>query len=333
MGHGKVVNGPALHARIGDAASPRRTHSRFLTLPKEDWFTMCHLALMNTGALQVLGQPGLVDLLTALERGQKGHGTGVAALWQETARVTLRKGMALTTVQAARHLVTFGQAEADWLLYHTRRTNCGRTGAPHCQPFQAGKLTLAHHGQDGTWAPLASHLGLTASEFITQMWGRVPLPLEALMEVHGVFLGFRGAFPFVVKTSPLLDLVLAVNREAHALLFVSHLPQDCRERFDEIIDLGRFLWLGVAPLDLNLLPRREPSSSSNRQVASPRQTPPPAFSAQDGPAAGERTGAERARITPADLRAFLANVKARKEDPIPASSARSTCPPSADPTV
>jgi hypothetical protein len=294
---------------------------------------MCHLALMNTGALQVLGQPGLADLLTALERGQKGHGTGVAALWQETARVSICKGIALTAVQAAGHLVTFGQADADWLLYSTDRTNGGRTGAPRCQPFQAGQLTLAHHGQDGTWARLASHLGLTASEFITQMWGRVPLPLEALMEVHGVFLGFRGAFPFVVKTSPLLDLVLAVNRAADALLFVSHLPQDCRERFDEIIDLGRFLWLGVSPLDLNLLPRREQSSNSN-QVASPRQTPP-AFSEQDGPAAGALTGAETesARIPPLDLRALLANVKARKEVPIPASSARSTCSPSAGPTV
>ena len=286
----------------------------------EDVFTMCRLALMNANILKILDQQELADVFAHLEHTQGGHGNGCAALWQETARVTIRKGVTLTAAQAAHHLVTFNQANANWLLYHTRLASSGRMTSRNCHPFQAGKLTLAHNGHDRTWASLGNRLGITDSECMTRMWGRLPLPLDALQESDGVFLGFRGAFPFVVKTRAYADLVLAVNRATGALLFVSELPQVYYDRFDDVIEVGRFTWLGVSPLDLNLIPRRwqyedsfGPSFCHSYDVtSSPNSTRP----LSQNPLSVRRSASTKAaQITMEDLRAFLAKQKGSDEFP------------------
>ncbi len=280
---------------------------------------MCRLALMNANVLQLLGQQELADLFASLERAQGGHGNGCAALWQEATRVAVRKGITLTAAKAAHHLVTFGQADANWLLYHTRMASSGYKTTQNCHPFQAGKLTLAHNGHDDLWSNLGSRLGITDSECITRMWGRLSLPLEALLESDGVFLGFRGAFPFVVKASTYTDLVLAVNRAVGAVLFVSQLPRIYHAHFDEVIDVGRFTWLGASPLDLNLIPRRRLyvrswglATSDAYGVSSAATT---GAVEQDLLSVHRHAGNARDQITIEELRAFLAKDEACNEVP------------------
>jgi hypothetical protein len=289
---------------------------------------MCRLALMNANILQVLSQQDLANLFMYLEKVQGGDGNGVAALWQETARVKIRKGITLTTAQAAQHLVAFSQAQADWLLYHTRLASSGHPTTRNCHPFQAGKLALAHNGHDKTWASLGRRLGITDSEFITRMWGRLSLPLETLMNVEGVFLGFHGSFPFVVKSRYFTDLVLAVNRSAGALLFVSQLPQVYRNRFDEVIELGHFMWLGVSPLDLDRLTR--PRWENSNHLANP-----PARPEHDLSSANRRRSTEAAELTIEELRAFLEKVEARQKNSAsaPVSAPLPSLPSSSDPTA
>lgn len=276
---------------------------------------MCRLALMNANILQVLSQQELADVFSTLEQAQGGHGNGCAALWQETAHVKIRKGLSLSANKAAQHLSSFAQAGADWMLYHTRWASSGRKTSQNCHPFQSGNVTLAHNGHDWTWARLGRQLGITDSECITRIWGRLALPLDTLMEASGVFLGFQGAFPFVVKTQSYTDLVLAVHHKTGALLFISQLPPAYVDRFDEVIDLGRFTWLGVSPLDLKSLPRLQRYEHwFHQNYDAPSFSPQPRIVAKDArETASQHPRTDAAEITLDDLRAYLAKIDARQE--------------------
>lgn len=271
---------------------------------------MCQLALMNANILQICSLQDLADLFAQLEKALGGHGNGCAALWQKTERVKISKGMHVTTSASAKYLVTAAQAGADWLVFHTRLASCERQISQNCHPFQAGKVTLAHNGHDRVWANLGSHLGITDSECITRMWGRIPLPIESLQEADGVFVGFHGSRPFVVKGQSYRNLVLAVNHEVGALLFVSHLPQAYRTRFDEVIEIGRFTWLGATPLDLRAIPRcRQYGYPSRRKTSSRGATP---LEESLLPAV-DHMRTEAAEFTIEELRAYIAKMESRRK--------------------
>lgn len=215
---------------------------------------MCRLALLNRQAVCLLESWGALEpLLKQLECSFGGHGNGVATLWSETGRVTIQKGVALSTEKAARVLSRATEREADWMLFHTRRASSSAIADQHCHPFRAGKLTLAHNGHDADFARLGRSIGITDSELITKTWSRLHIPLAALDGCTGVFIGFQQNAPFVIKGTSYSDLVAAWHKETGAILFASELPLWLAEgAFDRIVEIRRLAWFGRS-LDCTIL--------------------------------------------------------------------------------
>ena len=209
---------------------------------------MCRLMLLNRQAVEYLESWGALDaMLTQLERSFGGHGNGVAALWSETGRVKVQKGVKLSTEEATRVLSRASARGADWLLFHTRRASSSAIGDQHCHPFQAGQITLAHNGHDPDFARLGRSIGITDTECIAKTWGRLHIPLAALDECIGVFIGFQGGAPFVVKGSRYSDLVAAWHKSSGAVVFASELPSWMVDGvFDQVLEVKRLAWFGRA---------------------------------------------------------------------------------------
>ncbi len=219
---------------------------------------MCRLLLMNAQAASSLGEQNLHDLLAYLQQKLGGDGNGVAALWEGSGAVQVRKGLRLTPPRAAHLLETFAMQGAQWLLFHTRKATWADVATRHCHPFRYQRLVLAHNGHDHTFAALAQDLGLSDSACIALTWARVHLPLTALLDRSGVFIGFQHGHPFVMKGQCYTQLVLASEAQTGALLFASELPLWLSQGgwFDRIVQLGRLAWTGESALDLEALTRR-----------------------------------------------------------------------------
>jgi hypothetical protein len=225
---------------------------------------MCRLVLCNVATLRHLeeqfetAQAALSVFFEELEESNGGHGNGVAALWMEQPPTTrFRKGRRLTVEQAATLLCTWAAEGAGWFLFHTRLASAAPIASRHCHPFQAGDLVLAHNGHDRQWAALgqAATEELTDSEVITRTWDALQLPLAALQEVRGVFVGFQAGQPFAIKGSPWSELV-AAHTPTGAILFASELPAWVEDSFPQVVKVGTCVWTG-GPLDLAAL-RRPP---------------------------------------------------------------------------
>ncbi len=206
---------------------------------------MCRLALMNRAAIDLLGAD-VASFFAGLESTQGGDGNGIAALWSKTGEVKIRKGLTFTTAQAAAKVAAYATSGADWVLFHTRRATSGGKTTRHCQPFQSGQLVLAHNGHAYVWHKLGASLGISDSECITRVWSRLDIPLAALEDVEGVFLGFHYGYPFVIKGGFYDALTVSVQEKTGAILFASELDESLRLRFDHTIEAGRFLWSGGA---------------------------------------------------------------------------------------
>jgi hypothetical protein len=68
------------------------------------------------------------------------------------------------------------------------------------------------------------------------------MPLEFLEDVSGVWVGFHGNLPFVVKGAAYSDLILAMQEKAW--IFASELPDPVRDMFSDVEDLRAFTWTG-----------------------------------------------------------------------------------------
>jgi hypothetical protein len=145
---------------------------------------------------------------------------------------------------------------ADWILFHTRFATSGGFTSRSCHPFRSGQLVMAHNGHSFTWDKLGASIGISDSECITHAWSRLHLPIEALGEVEGVFIGFQGRNPFVVKGTSYNDLTVSVHEKTGAILFVSDLNWLYRCLFDHTVEVGRFLWSG-GPLDISKVEPRQ----------------------------------------------------------------------------
>ena len=218
---------------------------------------MCRLALFNRAALQLLGRQPLEALLLDLETHLGGDGNGIAALWQTTGKIKVRKSVHLSAKAAAGELCWHQKLGADWGLFHTRLATSAPVCQHTCHPFRHGDLVLAHNGHDELYA----HIGRQTrkkrsdSEAIAEYWAKRHLPIPALADRPGVFLGFADNQPFVVKGQTSRDLVLAWQQATGALLFVSELPAALTSTFDEVIQVGKLIWQGE-PLDLSAVERR-----------------------------------------------------------------------------
>lgn len=218
---------------------------------------MCRLALFNRAALQLLDHESLDVLLAALEKHLGGDGNGIAALWQTTGRIKVRKSVHFSTKAAAGELRFAALQGADWGLFHTRLATSASVCADACHPFRTGHLVLAHNGHDEVFARLGALTRKKRSDSatLTEYWARRHLPVAALVNRPGVFLGFAWNQPFVMKGQPSRDLVLASHQATGALLFVSELPEALVPLFDEVIQVGKLMWQGE-PLDLAAVDRR-----------------------------------------------------------------------------
>jgi hypothetical protein len=207
---------------------------------------MCRLTLLNRQAVTLLQEGGaLAAILKQLECSFGGHGNGVAALWSAKERVKMQKGVKLSTEAASQMLTRAAAQGADWMLFHTRRASSSAIADQHCHPFRVGKLTLAHNGHDPDFARLGRGIGVTDTELIAKTWACLRLPLAALDECTGVFIGFQRGAPFVVKGSPQSDLIAAWHEGTGAVLFASEIPSWLVEGvFDQVVEVRRLAWFG-----------------------------------------------------------------------------------------
>ena len=229
---------------------------------------MCRLALFNRAALQLLEKQSLDTLLITLEKQLGGDGNGVAALWQATGQIKLRKSVHFPARAAAGELRYALQQGADWGLFHTRFATSATVCSRACHPFHRGGLVLAHNGHDEMFAQLGAltRKRRSDSEALTEYWARSHLPISALASRSGVFVGFAHNQPFVVKGQSARDLVLAYHHTTGALLFASALPDTLASLFDEVIQVGKCTWQGE-PLDLSTVDRRpSPPTQSPGQI-------------------------------------------------------------------
>ncbi len=217
---------------------------------------MCRVLLLNREAILFLGRD-LDLLLCHLEKRLGGDGNGIGLLWQETERVNVRKGLHFHARQAAGELRFAARQGADWGLFHTRRATSGGVCPHACHPFQHGRMVLAHNGHDDLFALLGAvpKKKRSDSAALAKYWAKQHLPIALLAGRRGVFLGFHDNRPFVVKGQAARDLVLAWHEESGALVFVSELPEELRQRFDLCIDVGRITWQGDL-LDFSTIERR-----------------------------------------------------------------------------
>ncbi len=221
---------------------------------------MCRLMLLNREAVSLLENWGVLHaMLKQLECSFGGHGNGVAALWSQSERVSVQKGVKLRTEEAAHLLSRSAGRGADWMLFHTRRASSSVIADCHCHPFRSGKLTLAHNGHDAAFARLGQSIGVTDTELIARTWTRLRLPLAALDACTGVFIGFQRDAPFVIKGSPYSDLVAAWHRKTGAVVFASELPPWLAEgAFEQVVEVRRLAWFGrtLDRLTLDVVPYR-----------------------------------------------------------------------------
>lgn len=205
---------------------------------------MCRLALFNREALHLLGQQPLDLLLKTLEKQLGGDGNGIAALWQGTGQIKVRKSVHFSARAAAGELRFAMLQGADWGLFHTRLATSATVCPRACHPFRRGSLVLAHNGHDEVFARLGALTRKKRSDSaaLAEYWARWRVPIPTLATRPGVFLGFYQHRPFVVKGQASRDLVLAWQQKTGALLFASELPDTLRPMFDEIIQVGKLIW-------------------------------------------------------------------------------------------
>lgn len=229
---------------------------------------MCRLALFNRAALHLLGHQSLDVLLSALETRLGGDGNGMAALWQSTGQIKIRKSVHFSVKAAAGELRFAVSQGADWALFHTRLATSATICPGACHPFRNGNLVLAHNGHDDLFARLGALTRKKRSDSaaLTEYWARWHIPIPILASRPGVFLGFSHNRPFVVKGQQARDLVLAWQRKTGALLFASELPDRLVPLFDDVLQIGRLIWQGE-PLDLATIERRPPSSTLTPEKA------------------------------------------------------------------
>jgi hypothetical protein len=287
---------------------------------------MCRLALMNRAAAQRLG-PNLAALFTDLELSMGGHGNGVAALWSETAEVSVRKGLTLTATQAAARVLMYADCGADWMLFHTRLATSGGRASRYCHPFKSGRLVLAHNGHSFVWDELGSSLGISDSECITKCWSRLRLPLSTLEEVDGVFLGFRSGAPFVVKGYDYDDLTVSVKmaespyEKTGAILFASELPETLRCLFDQTVEVGHLLWFG-GELDIREVQPRQRLVTRYATSSSPMTDPSIGDERQWGTTRADE-GEASSYISLSDLRNWYRSMEQEEGNELPHASSPS----------
>lgn len=283
---------------------------------------------MNAAATRLFAPDELSAFFQDLEDLQGGDGNGTAALWPEDGKVKVSKGITLTAAAAAKKVKSFAEQEAEWLLYHTRFATGGPKSSRNCHPFQHGKLTLAHNGHDFEIGHLGHSIGVTDSECLALLWARLSIPLEDLILVSGVFIGFFDGMPFVVKGESYSDLVVAVAEDCGAVLFASELPRVYRDHFDRVIEIGSpFVWDGQAALNLVAVPRRPRQVVTKVYKGKQSEAGVVVYSAP----ARQFTQPQKERITMDDLRAHFLSPQRKDEAPSDEQNALSPASPPADP--
>lgn len=201
---------------------------------------MCRLALFNyAGAEYIEAYYGLERFFQYLEDMNGGDGNGIAVL--RDGRFTIKKGVYFTPKEAAEELL---RKEFTWAIFHTRLASAGSVRDSNCHPFRRGRYILAMNGTEHGFSAIADAMGgITDTEAILITLHRLRLPVEALLGMSSVFIGFDGYTPFVVRGS-WGSLQLQHNKDWGAVIFASEFP--VTEGFEEVYDLPRpFLWKGI----------------------------------------------------------------------------------------
>jgi hypothetical protein len=198
---------------------------------------------MNAPAFHLI-ESDLEEILNVLVSSFGGHGNGVAALWPD-GKTRIAKSIFYDEVHAATLLRRYLKQGATWFVFHTRRASIGEILSRNCHPFQLnhGNFVLAHNGHDPQFAQWGRLLGITDSACIARTWSKLQLPLGALKDVRGVFVGFHNGAPFVVKGSLATDLMVLWQHNGDAVFFASELPDSLQYdgTFDHVASVGRFI--------------------------------------------------------------------------------------------
>lgn len=210
---------------------------------------------MNSANVRYLGQSLLSDLFNYLEFTQGGDGMGVAALFSSNGKVRTHRSVYMLADEAAAHLVRWEKQGADYFVFHTRMATHGSVCTANCHPFRHGGLVLAHNGVATEFGNMLDDR--TDSEAICLTLQRTRMKTDFLMEMTGVFVGFRDGRPFVVKGQTTSSLMFASM--GRAWVFSSALPRAFEEVYPaERANIGTLLWEGATKKGLPVLPQKDP---------------------------------------------------------------------------
>lgn len=229
-------------------------------------------ALFNAPLLQVLSSTEMSNLLAYLTPQSDNAGLGVATVQRETGIVSLRKGLKFSVTEATTHIQqTMTEWDASWALFVAQAHPAGHHAhrARFYQPCQVHDLVLVHHGQNGEkghWADLGTHGQMSEAECLTRLWATLALPLNALLQQSGVFMGFKLGTPFVIKGQMSGQLVLAMHAATGAVLFCTDLPLHLTACFDAVLRLGSFSWSGQQPDDVQRLISKAQEEEAKQQA-------------------------------------------------------------------
>lgn len=201
---------------------------------------MCRLSLIGGSAADLLGREFLEYHFAYLEKKQGGDGMGVAALYPD-GRTRIRKSVDMGPREAANTIIRWRDDGADVFIFHTRLATHGTRKSANCHPFRCEDTILAHNGVDDRFEP---EIDRTDSETILKAMVKANLPTEWLEDCSGVFVGFRGGTPFVVKGERNTSLLYLHEECTDAWMFASDAPQGVRDVFSQVTPLGVYTWLG-----------------------------------------------------------------------------------------
>ncbi|SRR6266568_5139511 len=200
---------------------------------------MCRLALFSNEFFIETGKKDMLDQFNYLEKAMGGSGNGCAVL-SGSGKVYIYKGCEISN-----------ESIVDWLdrkfkdgclygLYHTRMATHGPACRANCHPFKHGKYTVAHNG-----VAMHERIGnLTDSEVVVLAVSKgnsEPLEFE---NFSGVWIGFKGKLPFLVKGASYTDLVYCRYQNTGAWMFTSVTSSKLEKRLVVSDELGKAYWYG-----------------------------------------------------------------------------------------
>lgn len=198
---------------------------------------MCRLCLFSKDFYQQTGKVGMTEHFDDLETLMGGNGNGCAVMFP-SGKQKVYKGVDIDNTLLSEWLERQFSLGARYGLFHTRMATHGSVCYANCHPFKIKQWCVAHNG-----VAMHQRVGnMTDSEFVIQGIARKNAEPKAFAEFSGVWIGFKGAYPFIVKEATYSDLMYARYEDTNAWMFTSDAISLLKHPLDTYYELGKVYW-------------------------------------------------------------------------------------------